>query len=451
MFDILKFRGGEAEILRRALLEPAFGLIHVSGPQGMGKSDLVRAVLSGHEASILNIPELPDMAQSKYWQVYFPELDERDWPEFFRQLAETYRERKGIIVLLNFQRLLRSAPRVEQSLRRAIREDFPETELKLIIVETYLSEEERDKSLARGFYQQAVTTRLELEPLDYRASSAVLAHWPAEEQLYGHSISGGRLPYLKRLASFSNLKEAIQAELLATDGMLQQNVQAFLRAHLREPALYELELMAMAGGASRQKEISEAAGLIPSSAANYLRVLLKLGLITKRQPYRNVNPRLTRYEISEPIFRFAYHFLYRLDPLRQRGLLDEAFAIVEEKFYAYFARDFQEIARVYLLELCAAGELPQDIDDFQPWWNDEGIEIDLIGSNAETAVLAACLWAEEKMDIEALESLKRKSRYTQRRKNKIYFLFSRSGFSPELIAAAESDAEVYLISLFGEA
>ncbi|MDO5737950.1 MAG: DUF234 domain-containing protein [Eubacteriales bacterium] len=451
MKEITSLFEEERQLLLQALSEPGFSLIQLSGKVGVGIPDFLRQSLSAYEAAILNMQQLPLSGQQKYWAYYFPELENSEFADFFKDLAGLYKEKQGILVLLNYQNLIKSCPKLEQLIRKSIREDFKESNLKLIIVEEYGSEQAREKSLARGFYKQMAGLSLGFYPLNYLESMQFLAHWPAEDRLYGYSISGGYYDYLLKLAKYQNLDELLLEEFCSPNGELQSLPERVLASKLREPALYQMELQAMAEGAKRQKEIAEAAALPPSSAANYLRVLLELGLIEKRQAYRNNNPRLIRYFIADPVFRFVFYFLYKLDPLRQRGLLDECLEIIKDKLDDYFHQDFIEIAREYLLNLREQGELPNDIDDFAPWWNEPDQQIDLLGSNADTAVLAACKWSAEKASMADFEELKERGRLTQRRKHKLYLIFSKSGFSQELLEFAEGTADLYLVSLFGEA
>ncbi|MDO5734736.1 MAG: DUF234 domain-containing protein [Eubacteriales bacterium] len=451
MTNLIQSRAAEKEQILSTMATEGFSLITIGGRKGIGKAELLRACLKDYEATFIRIPDLAEAGQRQYWQYYFPDFTDADWGEFFRDLAQRYKAQPGILLLLDFERLLKVAPKIEAALRKAIREEFLNSQLKLIISYNFNSEAEKPKTLARGFYHQTAELNLDLYPLSYRESLAYLPHWSAEDRLYGYSISGGVPAYLEILSTYSNLEAALYAEFLKPEGYLQKLPALKLAESLREPAVYNLLLMAIAQGSERQKDIAETAEIPASSAANYLRVLLELGLIEKAQPYRNPNPRLMRYAVSEPIFRFCFHFLPRLDPLRQRGLYTEAYQLLREKMPAYFQKDFCLIARDYLLDLQKSGDLEGDFDDFAPWWNEDGTTIDLIGSDANLALLAACLWSNEKMTVDNLENLRQKSRLTQRRKNKIYTLFSRSGFTDELVELAENTDDLHLISLFGEA
>lgn len=258
MKEITSLFEEQRELLLNALGEPGFTLIQLSGRAGLGIPDFLRQTLSPYEATILDIQDLPLPGQRKYWAYYFPELENQDYSVFFKELAERFKDKQGIIVLLNYQRLIKSCEKLEQAIRKAIREDFKDANLKLIIVEEYGSEQGREKSLARGFYKQMAGLSLGFYPINYRESMQFLAHWPAEDRLYGYSISGGYYNYLLKLARYPNLDELLLAEFCSPNGELQALPHSLLAANLREPALYQMELQAMAEGAKRQKEIAEA-------------------------------------------------------------------------------------------------------------------------------------------------------------------------------------------------
>ncbi len=450
MQDRLNVRVNEQKRIQTALDAKGFGLITVGGRSGLGKSLMVRELFKGREGYFLDVPKVTEDSLKTYWRHYV-DFDFEDWDAFFQTLGREALEEPRYLVIRHFERLLNDLPEVEAALRRAIREDYPNTFLKIVLIDTFWSDEERPRSLVRGFYSQEAQLKLELAPFDYRESLAFLKKWSPEEALYAYSITGGVYDYLTILKDYPDLDTALREEFLRPEGGLRREPDYLLSQSLREPHVYNALLLAMAGGAERQKDIAEAAVIQPSSAANYLRVLVDLGIIDKKFPYKSRNPRLLRYGIREPLFRFCYHFLPRLDPLCQRGYIDEALSILKEQLPKYFNRDFRNIAKDFLLSAMGRGELDGNFDTFETWWNDADQTIDLLGSDANTALLATCLWDEEKMDLDALEELRQMSRLTQRRKNKIYFLFSRSGFTDELIETSAASPDVHLISLFGDA
>lgn len=61
------------------------------------------------------------------------------------------------------------------------------------------------------------------------------------------------------------------------------------------------------------------------------------------------------------------------------------------------------------------------------------MEIDIVASHDSTALFAECKWENEPIGISELETLQRRAQLTQKGKAAEFYLFSKSGFSDELL------------------
>ncbi|MBQ6787716.1 MAG: restriction endonuclease, partial [Lachnospiraceae bacterium] len=85
------------------------------------------------------------------------------------------------------------------------------------------------------------------------------------------------------------------------------------------------------------------------------------------------------------------------------------------------------------------------------WWGNDPIqrsqvELDIMGEqDSESALFAECKWRNEKVDLDILETLMKRSklfRYTKVH----YYLFSKSGFTKGCIEKAQGMENVTLVS-----
>ena len=88
-----------------------------------------------------------------------------------------------------------------------------------------------------------------------------------------------------------------------------------LKQEVREPALYNAVITAIAAGASRMSEISTKVGEDTNVCAVYLKNLLELGLIRKETPYGEKTSRKSIYVIDDNMFRFGIGLFLRIVPL----------------------------------------------------------------------------------------------------------------------------------------
>jgi len=78
------------------------------------------------------------------------------------------------------------------------------------------------------------------------------------------------------------------------------------------------------------------------------------------------------------------------------------------------------------------------------WWNKD-IEIDLLGIGEDFIIFGECKWQNKKVGIKVYKELVEKSKYIKSDLAKKYILFSKSGFSDELLELAKEKNELFLI------
>ncbi len=84
-----------------------------------------------------------------------------------------------------------------------------------------------------------------------------------------YGICGGIPQYLAFFSRYGSLQEAVCEEFLSLGGHLQEEPENLMLQELREPALYNSILTAVAHGASRQNDIATAVGRTGSQITFY--------------------------------------------------------------------------------------------------------------------------------------------------------------------------------------
>ena len=91
--------------------------------------------------------------------------------------------------------------------------------------------------------------------------------------------------------------------------------------------------------------------------------------------------------------------------------------------------------------------IPLEVDRYGRWW-DKNSEIDIVGIGESDIIFGECKWSNKKVGINILEELIKKSENVEvKGKNRSYILFSKSGFTEELLKSAEDGKDLYLIDL----
>ena len=153
------------------------------------------------------------------------------------------------------------------------------------------------------------TAQFRIGALSYREITVFHPELSLTDQALLYGVTGGIPHYINKLEINGDMDEAILENLLQPSSYLFEEPENLLKQELREPAIYNSIISAIAGGASRSNEISTKVGLESGICAKYLRVLLELGILIKEMPVEEKAGRKTIYAIGDLFFRFWYRFV----------------------------------------------------------------------------------------------------------------------------------------------
>ncbi len=248
-----------------------------------------------------------------------------------------------------------------------------------------------------------------------------------------------------------SIEDNIKNTYLNPASSIYEEPQNLLKQEVREPAIYNAIIAAIATGYSKMSEISTKVGEDTSVCATYIKNLISLGIVKKETPFGEDSARKTIYSIEDNMFRFWYRFVPENTSIISRGATDLAYNRIKPHLSDYMGGIFENICKQYLWSLLLTGKCAIDFTDIGRWWGTDQktrqqVEIDIMGtSDKNTALFAECKWTNEKIDLGVLEGLVEKSRLFPYA-NKYYYLFAKNGFTQGCMEKAEEMENVVLVS-----
>lgn len=294
------------------------------------------------------------------------------------------------------------------------------------------------------------TAQMKIQPFDFEDTCRYLEKFSDEDKALLYGMVGGTPQYLLQVRSDLNMEENIKNTFLNPTSSLFEEPENLLKQEVREPALYNAIITAIAMGATRLSEISTKVGENTGTCSTYLKNLIALGLIEKENPYGENNSKKSIYKIDDNLFRFWYRFVPENSSIIARGATDLAYSRIKSHLSEYMGLVFEEICRQYLWKLLLTGECQVEFSDLGRWWGNDPrtrsqTEIDIMGEgDKNTALFAECKWKNEKVDVGVLETLISRSQLFHYSSTCLY-LFSKSGFTEGCVEAAENLGNVKLV------
>ena len=278
------------------------------------------------------------------------------------------------------------------------------------------------------------TAQMKINPFDFEETCRYFPNLSGEDKALIYGIVGGTPQYLLQIDDKLSIEENIKNTYLNPTSPLFEETTNLLKQEVREPAIYNAIITAIATGASRMSEISSKVGEDTNVCSIYLKNLLSLGIVQKETPYGEKASRKSIYSVEDNMFRFWYRFVPENNSIIARGADDLAYKRIEPHLSEYMGGVFEEICKQYLWKQLLTGNSPVEFTSLGRWWGNDPktksqTEIDIMGeADKNTALFGECKWTNEKVDVGVLDLLIERSKLFHY-KNVHYYLFAKSGFT----------------------
>lgn len=385
----------------------------------------------------------PDAVNQPFYQSF------QDAIEAVTRLAE---EKRLVFVIDEYPYLARADKSVSSRLQHQIDHVWQDGQLFLILCGSSMSFMEYQVLGYESPLYGRRTAQIKMQALTYREMTAFHPNLSVEDQALLYGVTGGIPHYINKLEVEDDLDEAILDHLLDASSYLFEEPGNLLKQELREPAVYNSVITAVAGGASRMNEIATKAGLDTGACSKYLRVLLQLGILKKETPVLEKPGKKTIYSIEDNFFRFWYRFVPRNMSLIGAGRMRQVYDRAVKAYYSdYMGLIFEKMCREYLFRY--AQDLPFPLREVGQWWGTDPaahqqVQIDVVGLPLEgdEYLVGSCKYKNEKIGIDELEILRRYAEVFRPGAKIHYYLFSKGGFT-ESLYEQEKEGKVRLLTL----
>ena len=454
------FIGRERELaeLNRMYQTDSFQFPVIYGRRRVGKTALINEFIKEKEAIYFTGVETNEKQNLENFSksiLSFETGSEADisFGSFQAALEHVFRlaEKKRIILVIDeYPYVARASESLASTLQLLIDKYKDTSKLFLILCGSSMSFMENHVLAYKAPLYGRRTAQFKIEPFDFFEARKHFHGADVYDQALFYGVIGGTPQYVMQVNPFLTVEENIKASFLNPNSILYEEPNNLLKQEVREPAIYNAIISAIASGYSKMSEISGKVGEETSVCTQYIKNLISLGIIRRETPFGEDSSRKTIYAIEDPMFRFWYRFIPENQSLISRGMADLVYRRIEPYLHDFMGSVFEEVCKQYLWRLLMQGKAAIDFTDLGRYWGTNPktrrqFEIDIMGTaDKDTALFAECKWRNEKVDLEVLETLLERSEVFSYRK-KYYYLFSKSGFTKNCEEKAKELGNVTLM------
>ena len=356
----------------------------------------------------------------------------------FNRVGDLCEKERIVVVIDEYPYLAAADESISSRLQHLIDHKWTSGKMFLILCGSSMSFMEEQVLGAESPIYGRRTAQLKIEAQDYRECSVFNKNLSAEQKAVIYGITGGVPHYIKKLDVKKSIDDALLANFFNPASYLYEEPENMLKQELREPALYNSILTAIATGSTRLNEIATRVKIETSSCSKYIGVLIKLDIIKKETPFGTKVGKKSIYKIKDNFFNFWYRFIPENKAVIESGHFERIYEKRVKAFInEYMGRIYEDMCKDYIMRYFHDDTIiPVSIGE---WWGSDPaekkeVQIDIIAGLGESGeyIIGSCKFRNEKTGCEELELMKRYAKVFGRGEKYHYFIFSKDGFTKEL-------------------
>ena len=410
----------EAARLKDALAREKSSLVVMYGRRRLGKSTLIKRVLSDNDVYFL-----ADRSESQYQRTLlakviaqvFPDFDKLaypDWESMFR--AVNYRTDKRFTICLDeFPYLVEQSPELPSVLQKLV----DEKQLKYNLVLCGSSQNMMYRlfldSTAPLYGRADEIMRLAPIRLPYIQEAFSLDAMNAIEE---YSVWGGVPRYWELRENKSSLDDALWHNILSVNGTLYEEPVKLFQDDVKDIVKTSTIMSYIGTGANRLSEIAGRCNEPATNLSRPLKKLVDLGFLEKDVPFGidEKNAKKSLYKIADPFMAFYYQFVVpnrSFIELGRRMPLEQALAA---HFSEYVSMNWEKLCRDAVTGNIVNGTV---YGKAKRWWGSvfnedkkpEQVEFDVMAESLDKKYLLVgeCKWTNQENGKQLTAELLRKA------------------------------------------
>lgn len=375
------------------------------------------------------------------------------WDILFAEFVKKKSDGKKILVIDEFQYLCKANKAFSSILQRIWELSLKEEDIMLLLCGSHMSMMESETLNYSSPLYGRRTAQILLKQIPFRYYREFYPGRSEEELCEFYSVTGGVPKYIELFEEYGDIYEAIEENILDRNSFLYDEPNFLLRNELGEVGTYFSIIKSIAAGNRKLSKIAENIEEKQSSISAYLQTLINLDIIEREVPVTEENPGKSKkglYKIKDNYILFWFRFVYPNISLIESGQKEAVMNQIRQNFIInHAAHIYEDICIEKFQQINGTERLGVLYNKVGRWW-DARNEIDLVALNAEEneVLFGECKYRNRNMDIDVLEDLEKKAAtvpWKKQERNEKYILFSISGYTEKLKAAAGQREDVILM------
>lgn len=462
-------REGELGFLESCYQSPKAQLVFLYGRRRVGKTETLFEFVKDKRHLFFAAPEATRSEQLVLFSRRLFEAGSpagrylsrfETWADALENILELPGEGRQLVIIDEFPYLVKSDPSLPSVLQNLWDSVLKNRNVMIVLCGSAMSYIENSLLAEKNPLYGRATGVLKMGPMDYATAAQFFPSFTAAEQVVAYSALGGVPHYLAQFDDSLSLEENIQRHVLAKGCALYSEVDFLLHQELRETAVYNSIIQAIALGATTLGEIASRAMVEPQKTSVYLKNLIEIGIVEREFSVGSSTKEQSKkarglYRMADEFFRFWYAFGFPnksdLDMFDAQGVYQ---FFVAPNLGQYASLSFERICQDWMRHQNRTGSLPCRFGEIGRFWNKQ-TEVDVMGlsvargnqAKGDVRLFGECKFSNEPVGMSVLAELDAKIERIGAGSRTLRYLFSKAGFTDELERLANEAEDLCLVTI----
>ncbi|MCH5266392.1 MAG: ATP-binding protein [Lachnospiraceae bacterium] len=433
------FVGREQELamLSRSFQAWSNAVIVVYGREGIGKTSLIRQFVKDKPYVYYQARELSELEQSRYFE------------EKKKELLQAVEKQKVCFIVDEFDLMQKGCKTFFAGFSEFMT-GLPKGRVLTLLVSSAVQWVENSMVADMGAMAAEVTSFIKLREFTFMEMVDRFPDSTTEECIVIYGILGGVPGYLKLWNPKETVRKNILRILLEDTGALHREAGRFLKTALRELPFYSTILSVLAEDEPKLNYLYNRTQFSRAKISVYIKNLMQLDVAAKLfsyEPEKRDTIQKGLYGITDSFLQFWYKLIY--------PNLSELSMLSPEEFYARYIKDhldevvekaYIKVCREFLELMNQYNRLPAKFGSFGSLYGKSGFVPLIARSEAGELLVGGCKWSKKPMNVQDFEKFLKDVEQAGREAD-YYYLFSREGFTTDLMTMVNNIDNIQCIDL----
>ena len=426
------------------------------GRRRVGKTTLIKEFIKDKKAFYffadkqnenLQIERFKNQVSEYFKDEFLKKIEIKDWDTVFDYLLTKISNEKFILVIDEFQYLYMINKDFSSIFQRIYDEKLKDKNIMIILCGSLISMMYSETLAYESPLYGRRTAQIKLQAIKFKYYNEFFKDKSTQELIELYSITGGVPKYILSLDRDKSALYNIENNIFDKNNYLYSEPKFLLQEEVNDLSRYFSILNAISIGHTKMSAISSYLQINAGGLSPYISKLIDLDILEKESPItENIeNTKKVLYKIKDNYLKFWFSYVYPYQSYLEIENLTYIKNKIENEFDLYVSKIYEDLARESIWE-----NINFPLFKVGRWW-DKNTEIDIVGLGENNKIVfGECKYSNKQVGLNVLNELKEKSKkviWNNNKREEYYILFSKSGFSQDLIELAKKERNILLKEL----